>query len=156
MLFMKIHEIPMLLPDQKAIICYLWNNEFPKKLAITPSVFDDFLVSLGNHKHYLIEGNDSRIMGWAFTFDRDADRWFSMIIDSEFQRQGLGRIMLNLLKENEDRLNGWVIDHSNDFKQNGEPYLSPLSFYTRNGFVAIPEIRFENEKISAIKIEWRK
>lgn len=153
---MKIHVLPVLLPDQKTIVCSLWNNEFPEKLAVTPSAFDDFLASTLNHNHYLIEGTDSRIMGWAFSFDREDDRWFSMIMDSEYQRQGLGRMMLNLLKENEDRLNGWVIDHPNDFKQNGDPYLSPISFYIHNGFTPIPEIRLENEKISAIKIEWRK
>jgi len=153
---MKINETPILLPDQKVVIRYIWNNEYPENLAVTPSTFDDFLDSTSNHMQYLIEGNDSEIIGWAFTFDRDEDRWFSMIIDSAYQGQGLGSILLNMLKEKESRLNGWVIDHPNDYKQNGDPYNSPLPFYIKNGFSPIPGIRFENEKISAIKIEWRK
>ncbi|HEY3387130.1 MAG TPA: GNAT family N-acetyltransferase [Saprospiraceae bacterium] len=153
---MKVKKSAFLSPSQKATICQLWNSEYPGKLQVTLQGFDDFLSSTQNHYHFLLEGNDSNIVGWAFTFDRDGDRWFSMIIDHTYQRQGLGSILLNLLKEKESRLNGWVIDHPNDVKQNGELYFSPLSFYIRNGFTPIPEIRLENEKISAIKIEWRK
>jgi hypothetical protein len=153
---MNVLNTTYLSPSQKAAICHLWNSEYPIKLQVTSQGFDDFLSSIQNHIHFLIEANDSNIIGWAFTFDREEDRWFSMIIDSTFQRQGQGSMMINMLKQNEDRLNGWVIDHPNDVKQNGDPYLSPLSFYIRNGFVPKYEIRLENEKISAIKIEWRK
>ena len=98
----------------------------------------------------------SEIVGWACTFDRDGDRWFTILINSLYQRLGIGRMIMNLVKEKESRLNGWVIDHPYDIKQNGESYESPLPFYLKNGFIVQPGIRLENEKISAVKIEWRK
>ena len=153
---MKVLNTTYLSPSQKTTICHLWDSEYPVQLQVTSQGFDDFLSSSQNHIHYLIEGNGSKIIGWAFTFDRDDERWFSMIVDSTYQGQGLGSMLLEEMKANESSLNGWVIDHHHDIKQNGDPYLSPLAFYIRNGFTPIPEIRFENEKISAIKIEWRK
>ncbi|MDQ1089121.1 hypothetical protein [Siphonobacter sp. SORGH_AS_1065] len=62
--------------------------------------------------------------------------------------------MLNKLKENEDALNGWVIDQNSDRKLNGSLYQSPLELYQKNNFQVIPEIRLET--ISAVKIRWKK
>ena len=47
-------------------------------------------------------------------------------------------------------------DGDAQLQQNGQPYLSPLTFYINNGFTALPHARLENEKISAVKIEWKK
>ncbi|MEO7977870.1 hypothetical protein [Flavobacterium sp.] len=63
--------------------------------------------------------------------------------------------MLNELKKNKKSLNGWVIDHENDIKQNKEFYKSPLLFYVKNGFVICEEKRIENEKMSGVKINWK-
>lgn len=153
---MKITKAATLSPLQKAQVCVIWNNEYPQKLAINTTTFDEFLQSSTSHTHYLIVSEETTIIGWADTFDRGGDRWFSIIIDGSHQRKGLGHLLLNLIKEKENRLNGWVIDHHNDLKQNGDSYQSPLSFYMRNGFKALPETRLEDEKISALKIEWRK
>jgi hypothetical protein len=35
------------------------------------------------------------------------------------------------LKKNKDSLNGLVVDHENDVKQNKEHYKSPLLFYVK-------------------------
>jgi len=153
---MKITKSGTLSYAQKEQVCMIWNNEYPQKLAINPTAFDEFLQVSTGHTHYLIVEDNRGIIGWADTFDRGGDRWFSIIIDGSHQRKGLGHLLLNLIKEKENRLNGWVIDHHNDIKQNGEPYLSPLSFYVRNGFAVHPGTRLEDEKISALKIEWRK
>ncbi|MCB0473527.1 MAG: hypothetical protein KDC56_10755, partial [Flavobacteriaceae bacterium] len=59
-------------------------------------------------------------------------------------------------KEKETELNGWVIDHDNDYKINGELYKSPLNFYLKNGFQKSSDRRLELEKISAVKIKWKK
>lgn len=62
--------------------------------------------------------------------------------------------MLNKLKDDEDTLNGWVIDHDLDKKSNGYYYKSPIGFYQKNGFKVISETRLELEIMSAVKIIW--
>ena len=68
--------------------------------------------------------------------------------------KGLGRKMLDKLKQSENHLNGWVIDHNNDKKKNGKPYISPLGFYQKCGFEILVKERLEHHKISAVKIKW--
>ena len=106
-------------------------------------------------KHYLLVDNE-QLHGWAFTFDREGEDWFGIIISSKTQRKRFGSVLLNELKKKNYILNGWVIDHQNDIKRNKEPYLSPLSFYTKSGFIVDQNIRMENNKISAVKIRWER
>ena len=70
--------------------------------------------------------------------------------------KGFGTLLLNELKKNNTVLNGWVTDHQNDVKQNKESYLSPIEFYSKNGFSVSKNIRIENDKISAVKITWER
>ncbi len=153
---MKIISTLELNSRQKEAIIFLWNREFPSQISVTKEGFDKYLEATTRHLHFLLLDEADEIIGWAYTFDRDDDRWFSILINSLYQGIGLGSRLLNHLKENEDRLNGWVIDHPRDLKQNGEPYESPLAFYLKNGFAILPEIRFEHEKMSAVKIFWKK
>ena len=120
------------------------------------SAFDEFLEASASQTHFLVIENERDLVGWAYTFDREGDRWFSIIISHAHQGKGLGHVLLNLIKEKETCLNGWVIDHPHDRKQNRQPYLSPLSTYVKKGSTALPDTRLENEKISAVKIEWKK
>lgn len=152
---MKIIKSNTLTKTQKETICFLWNREYPRQLALTLEELDAFFLQSTSHNHFMVLDDADEIVGWAFTFDRDGDRWFSIIINTLYQRLGIGRMALNLLKEKETRLNGWVIDHPHDVKQNGEAYESPLPFYLKNGFVVERDIRMENEKISAAKIIWQ-
>ena len=153
---MKILKASKLNLEQREMIRQLWNTEYPQNLAITPIAFDEFLDASVSQTHMFVLENGEEIVGWAYIFDRDGDRWFSIIISHSHQGRGLGKMLLNLIKEKENHLYGWVIDHPHDRKQNGQPYLSPLSFYFKNGFTALTHERLENEKISAIKIEWKK
>ncbi len=153
---MKIVTTAELLKAQKETIVYLWNREYPVRISTTKEGFDEYLNASDGHIHYLMLDDANEIIGWAYTFDREGERWFSIIINSLYHGIGLGRIMLDHMKENESRLNGWVIDHDKEIKQNGEPYESPLAFYLKNGFEVYPDIRFENEKMSAVKIMWMK
>ena len=98
----------------------------------------------------------NEILGWSFTFNRDKDNWFAIILNSKIHKQGFGSVLLNKLKENNSVLNGWATDHQNDIKKNKEPYISPIEFYTKNGFLVNSEIRIENENLSAVKIRWEK
>jgi hypothetical protein len=79
---------------------------------------------------------------------------FLIIINSNFQNKGFGLFLLEELKSSNFVLNGWVIDHQNDFKKNGDHYIFPLIFYTKARFIVNQNIRLENEKISCVKISW--
>jgi len=152
---MKIIKSTTLTKPQKEAICFLWNREYPRQLMMSQDEFDTYLEKLQAPNHFLVLDDVNEVVGWACTFDRDEDRWFLILINSLYQRLGIGRMVLRLLKEKETRLNGWVIDHPHDVKQNGEAYESPLRFYVKNGFDVMPEIRYTNDKIAAVKIEWK-
>jgi GNAT superfamily N-acetyltransferase len=152
---MKIIEKKGLSFPQKIALCQLWNSEFPDKLSYKKTEeFDVYLSGLSNTKHYLLIGESNEISGWAFSFIREGERWFSVLLDKESQGQGKGTLLLSELKKAESKLCGWVVDHERDFKQNGAPYKSPLLFYLKNGFTICRESRIENEKLSAVKITW--
>lgn len=144
-------------PDPNYIpqLMRLWNEEFPVQLGYSQlSDFERYLEDLKEPKHWLIE-EGKKVLAWALTFQRDDERWFAIMVTQSHHGLGLGRTLLNILKENEPVLNGWVIDHNKDVKANGSNYQSPVGFYLRLGFEILP-VRLENEKISAIKIRWQR
>lgn len=152
---MKILQTTSLTLDQKQSLFELWNSEYPEKIGYNElSEFENYLDGLSNKEHYLLVDDQNQILGWAFTFFREEEDWFGIIINSGIQGKGFGVLLLDELKKNKLILNGWVIDHQNDLKQNNEPYLSPLGFYTKNGFLVHQNNRIENDKISAVKIRW--
>lgn len=149
-----IHTIDLSL-EQKESLFELWNSEYPERICYSElSEFQDYLNILLNTKHYLLVDDLKQIQGWAFTFVREEENWFGIIVASKLQRKSFGTILLDELKKNNPVLNGWVIDHQNDVKRNKEVYLSPLDFYTKYGFIVNQSIRMQNEKISAVKIRW--
>jgi GNAT superfamily N-acetyltransferase len=113
------------------------------------------IAGLQNARHFLIVGDKATIEGWLCLFGRNAADWFSMIVGSANQRKVYGSALLTKAKENTKSLNGWAIDHNQDVKSNGEPYESPLEFYTKTGFKTVNDERLENNGVSAIKILWR-
>jgi len=142
-------------PSQRIQVIDLWNAEYPKQMAFqNPDQFDEYLYNLQRVHHLLLINDDHHISGWAITFEREEDIWFALIIEGNLQGMGYGKRILNHLKEKEPVLNAWVIDHDRDQKQNGQAYQSPLSFYIKNGFETVPEIRLELGNISAVKIRW--
>ncbi|RZK20205.1 MAG: N-acetyltransferase [Pedobacter sp.] len=141
----------------KEKIYQLWNNEYPKSLSfIDLKGLDDYLKTLSEPIYYLLECDSGEILAWASKFFRENEKWFAIILDEKIHGQGKGTEMLNLIKENEFVLNAWVIDKEEAEKANGKIYKSPLNFYLKNGFKVYPEIRLENEKMSAVKIIWKK
>jgi GNAT superfamily N-acetyltransferase len=152
---MKIIQTTSLTLDQKQSLFELWNSEYPEKSGYKEmSEFENYLDGLLNKEHYLVVDVQNQILGWAFTFFREDEDWFGIIINSEMQGKGFGKLLMDELKKSKSVLNGWVIDHQNNWKQNKERYLSPLGFYTKNGFLVHQNSRIENEKISAVKISW--
>jgi hypothetical protein len=139
----------------KKQILDLWNNEYPAKLTYNSlTEFENYLLNLSNLTHYLLTNKENLILGWALKFERENEKWFAIILSEIIKGKGLGRKMLNELKKEEQVLNGWVIDHNNDKKKNGQLYVSPLKFYEKCDFEIIVNERLELDKISAVKIKW--
>jgi hypothetical protein len=154
---MKLIETTSLNSCQKETMYNLWNNEYPEKLMYRSlHDFEEYLNSLADPYHFLLNNKFDEMVGWAFTYVREMNKWFAIILDGKIQRKGNGTLLLNRLKEKEPVLSAWVIDHHKDIKRNEEPYSSPLSFYQKNDFRICTNIRLETEKISAVKIIWKR
>lgn len=154
---MKITNSQQLNQEQKEQILQLWNNEYPEKLAYKNIAgFESYLEKLNEVNHVLLTDKEEKIHGWAITFKRDSETWFAIILSEHLHGKGWGTKVLNELKQHENELNGWVIDHNNDRKINGSLYKSPLEFYIKNEFEVLPDIRLELEIMSAVKIKWTK
>lgn len=152
---LKIIQTNELNKQEKKQVLDLWNNEYPEKLVYhNLTDFDNYLHKLSNLNHFLLVNDENVILGWALTFDRENEKWFAIIIAEKIKRQGFGRKLVDRLKQIEPVLNGWVIDHNNDKKTNGQPYDSPLKFYEKCGFKTLDQERLELDKISAVKIKW--
>lgn len=151
-----IKQIELSKTDKEQIL-NLWNNEYPEKLNYqTLSEFENYLGNLTEQSHILMKNENQSVKGWYFDFVRENEKWFAIILDSNFHGKGLGTKILKLAKEKESELNGWVIDNQGDRKKNGELYKSPLNFYLKNGFEKLDKERLELEKLSTVKIKWKK
>ncbi|MCC2590635.1 GNAT family N-acetyltransferase [Chryseobacterium sp. MFBS3-17] len=127
----------------------LWNEEYPINLK---NRFGLLLEGVSNYNHYLIEENN-QILAWAVDFEKDNETRFSIIVNKKHQRKGLGSLLIDRLKKDLGEFYGWVIDHNNDIKENGEFYQTPISFYRNNGFEVLIDERIDSEIIKAVKIK---
>ena len=153
---MRILRKEILSEEEKEVLRELWNNEYPARLHLkTSEDFELYLNGLSNTKHYLLLDESNEIIGWTFTFLREGEDWFAIILNSKIQGRGNGSLLINEIKNRNNSLNGWVVDHENEIKENGDFYKSPMPFYIKNGFRIIAETRIENEKMSAVKINWK-
>ncbi|MEL7269338.1 MAG: GNAT family N-acetyltransferase [Bacteroidota bacterium] len=153
---MEFLESSVLSDAQKLEIIALWNEEYPVSLSHkSMDTFNQYLESITNPYHILLIDSDRKIQGWCLCFTRESERWFTLILSSNIHGKGFGTQLLEHARVKEEQLNGWVIDHDEEKKKNGERYRSPLSFYLRNGFEIVPSERLDN-KISAIKVIWKK
>jgi GNAT superfamily N-acetyltransferase len=154
---MRIIQTTILTLEQKQSLFELWNSEYPERIGYDGiSEFESYLSGLSEINHFLLVDDQNQLMGWAFSFLRDDEDWFGIIVNSEIHGKGFGTLLLNELKKVNSVLNGWATDHQNDVKRNNESYLSPLGFYSKNGFTVHKNIRIENDKISAVKIRWER
>lgn len=134
-------------------ILVLWNEEYPVQLRMSAEAFTAFVDRGGAVTHYVGTAGD-RLMGWGMCFDRAGERWFSLIVAREAWGQGIGRTIVEAMQADEPILCGWVIDHDRDYLASGERYTSPLGFYLKLGFDVLDDIRWEDDRISAVKIRW--
>lgn len=154
---MKFINRTVLSNEEKLQILALWNKEYPEKLSYNSvTEFENYLNNLAQQSHILLVDQNHIIKGWYVDFIRDNEKWFAIILDNSLHGKGWGSKLLALAKQKENELNGWFIDHNNDQKKNGTFYQSPLNFYLKNDFKIVSEKRLELEKISAVKINWKK
>lgn len=154
---MKITQISEPGLQYRRALQELWNNEYPVSLVYkTAAQFDNYLAGLKDPQHFLLMDEQDIVRGWAFTFNRDLEKWFAIILGSELHGKGIGRQLIQQLQDRETVLNGWVIDRGNHLKTNGHPYRYPLGFYVKCGFDVLPEIRLDLPHFSAVKIQWQK
>lgn len=152
---MNITEQHQLSAEQKAEIVALWNSEYPSSLSHSSmDSFEAYLDGLTDPCHYFLIAPENTLLAYALTFIRDSEKWFAIIVNHHYQNQKIGMRMLTALKAAHPKLNGWVIDHEHSIKSNGTVYKTPLPFYLKNNFTIIPDIRLENDAISAVKIVW--
>lgn len=144
---MVIQSAQELSVKRKKEIVHLWNAEYPQKLNYTGlNELTQYLQALHDHHHLLLLDDKNDIQGWYFDFLREGERWFAILINRSIQSRGFGTRLLDQAKELRQELSAWVIDHNEDLKYDGTPYISPLPFYLKNGFSILPELRLESEK----------
>ena len=154
---MRILRRKSLTLGQKQEIFELWNNEYPRNLKYNNiSELDEYLKNLKDQKHMLLMDENDKIKGWYCDFFRDQERWFLTILNSNIQGKKFGTQIINLAKETNQELNGWVINSDNYLKTNGQIYKSPTDFYKKQGFQILDDEHLKTEQISAIKIKWSK
>lgn len=146
---MEISKIKKLNNEQFQQINQMWNDEYPIKLK---DRFGLLLDGVENYNHYLIEQNN-RILAWAVDFEKENETRFSIIVNNDYKGKGLGSLLLKRLKRDLGEFYGWVIDHNNDLKHNGEFYMTPIGFYLKNGFEILTQERIDSEMIKAVKIK---
>lgn len=153
---MKFVENDSLTDNQKSDILVLWNQEYPKDLSL-PDVqsFEKYLAGLEDRHHLLLLDEKDRVKGWLIYFFREDERCFAMLLDPGEQGKGLGSRLLNLAKERNTELHGWVIDNSEELKENGQKYRSPIPFYEKNGFEILREVSSAKNNINGIKVRWK-
>jgi len=152
---MAIIRTTQLTDAQREAIFRLWNNEYPSQLVYSHlGELDAYLAALMSPNHYFVLAADTQIVGWAFAFTRDNERWFAIIVDSSVQRSGVGTSLLTRLKQDESTLTGWTTDHDNYLRCDGAAYRSPIEFYRKNGFSTLNDMQLNTEKLSAVAIKW--
>jgi GNAT superfamily N-acetyltransferase len=148
---MKIIKTKSLSDKQVDQINKLWNDEYPTKLK---DRFPILLEGADWYNHYIIEDLNNNVMAWAVDFEKDKQVRFSIIVASIHKGKGLGGMLIEKLKAENQEFYGWVIDHNDDLKSNGTFYQSPMPFYLKHGFEILSDVRIDNEMIKAVLIKW--
>jgi len=142
-------------PRQTDALFRLWNNEYPAGLGyLFPAQLECYLQGLEAPQHSFLADDPGNIYAWAVTFLREAETWFALILDRQYQGRGLGSRLMDHLKTQHPALCGWVADTDRYVRADGSPYPSPLMFYLKNGFEIQLQQRLELPQLSAVKICW--
>lgn len=153
MSFQTIIKTKELSSSQSEQIDRAWNDEYPIKLN---NRFGLLLNDAKSHVHYIVENDKQEVIAWGVMFEKEDELRFSILVLSKYKGQGMGKLLIDAFKKDYPIFYGWVIDHDNDVKANGEKYVSPLPFYLKLGFNILNEQRIDTEMISAVKVIFQK
>lgn len=152
---MKFSRSQKLTPTEKMDIFHIWNNAYPAQIAYTSvDDFDTYLHTYANPTHLLAKVN-SKVVGWLSTFDRNGERWFALLIDSHYQKKGVGSKLMHEMQHVETAISGWMVPHNDYIKSDGSHYLSPQLFYKKFGFLTTNET-MQSATLTTVKIRWSK
>lgn len=144
----------LLSPAQQQAALALWNAEYPAGLQYgSLAELEAYLAGLEDVWYYLYPATDTPL-AWGFTFLRNGERWFALLLHRSIQGRGIGSQLLAAFKADNAALCGWATDVAHFRKADGSPYLSPLDFYRKNGFSILTEIRLQTDVLSAVKVVW--
>lgn len=154
---MKFLHTNTLNAQHKEELLQLWNEEYPLELSLENLVqLDAYLDGLEFQHHVLLLDENNQVQGWYSDFLRHNERWFLVILASQFQGKNWGGRLLEHGRQEREELNGWMITADSYKKMNGKTYRSPDDFYRKMGFSFIEDVLLNSETITAIKIKWNK
>lgn len=152
-LFIQEH----LSPEETNNLFALWNAAYPALIAFeNAESFQRYLDGLVGIKHYLLKAPAGPVQGWAFSFDRENERWFAILLSTGLQGRGYGKMLIDCLKQEERKLTAWVVEGNHYVKKDGSTYSSPLSFYLKNGFNVFSGEKSTGTILDTVKIRWTK
>jgi len=152
---MEVIHTTELTDEQRTAIFTLWNEEYPGQLKYKDlDGLDIYISNLPAAKHFIYLEHGV-ILGWAVKFSRESDTWFAIVLNSSIHNKGIGTLLLDKLKDGENSLSGWVVDHNQYLRANGQAYPSPLNFYLKNNFSIDQTLRLESPQLSAVKVRWQ-
>ena len=152
---MVFEKTEKLSPSLQLKLLHVWNSEYPEVLKHNSNSFEQYLKSLVNLQHTVVTDDDHNFCAWYFEFDRNDERQFGIIVHHNQQNKGIGKALLQNAKMTNRKLSAWVVDTNDYYKSDGSAYISPISFYLKNGFSVEPT-RWDSDKIKTVKISWHK
>ena len=136
---MELLGTGIVLPKYQEQVLRIWNEAYPTEFG-----FDDLkeftrYLKCHNSPWHILAFCGGEVIGWASAFNREGKRWFVVIVDQKYRKQGVGSAMLQALHGKGGPLHGWVIYEEHHLKDDGSPYHSPLPFYQHIGFEVTSE-----------------
>lgn len=154
---MRLLPAAALSPSQKQSLLLLWNAEYPQHLSFAELAgLEAYLESLTAARHFLLLDEADALAGWLAVFERQQAPWFVLIIGSHLHGRGYGRQLLAAAQAQYPELNGWVVDHDEYLRPNGQAYCSPLGFYEKNGFALLRHVHIDTPTLSAVQVRWQR
>ncbi|WGH74169.1 GNAT family N-acetyltransferase [Tenacibaculum tangerinum] len=150
---MKFKETKQLNSSYKEQIRLLWNREYPSIIRHKKAKdFEEYLSKLKDKNHLLIL-EEENVLGWYCDFIRQEERWFVMILGTKIQGKGIGKKIIESIKNRYKELNGWVVVDESYLKDNNEIYKSPIDFYKKQGFTIFENEKLDSSIINVVKIQ---